>query len=334
MIQRRAFVLSLLASTAARGASAQSRSMSDSVGRVVVVPGKLARVMPAGPPASILLYFVAPELSMGWVPGLQNESKPYVLPASRELPALPRLTSRYQQIDAETIKALRPDLIVDFGNVTQNYVTLADKVKSDTGIPTALIDGKLEKVAASLKLAASMLGKRERGEALANWASKTLAMADESLAKAPADKRPRVYVARGSEGLQTGAKGSALTEAVERAGAINVAESKDRRPFDTTREQIAAWKPDLILAYDRSAYEAMRKAMPTTKVLLAPEYPWSWLGEPPSIQCLLGLHWLTGVFYRNESKAELASATREFHRLFYGVGPTNAQVDALLAHAT
>lgn len=332
-MQRRAFALSLLASTVTVRARAQPRSMSDSVGRVVEVPGKLARVMPAGPPASILLYSVAPELELGWVPGLQNEAKPYLLPNSRELPALPRLTSRNQIVDTEAIKALRPDLIVDFGSVSPNYVTLADKVKDATGIPTALVDGKFEKMPASLKLIGTMLGKRERGAALAEWASKTIAMADEAIAKAPEGKRPRVYVARGSDGLQTGARGSALTETIERAGAINVAEGKDRRPFDATREQIAAWRPNLILAYDKSAYDAMRKAMPTIKVLLAPEYPWSWLGEPPSLQCLMGLRYLMGVFYRNETKGDLAAATRDFYRLFYGVEPNETQLSDLLRNA-
>jgi iron complex transport system substrate-binding protein len=335
MIARREVLLGLLAAAATRGAQAQVRSLADSVGRVVVLPGKLARVMPAGPPASILIYAMVPELMMGWVPGLVNEASPFVLPKVRELPALPRLTGRNQTIDGAGIKALKPDLILDFGSTGASYVALADKVKADTGIPTALIDGKFDKLPASLKLAGDLLGNRSRGEALAAWAAETLANLDAALARVAADRRPRIYVARGAEGLQTGVKGSALTETAERAGAINVAQGNAGRGggFDATREQIADWKPDLILAYDEGAHGAMRKAMPGTRLLLAPQYPWSWLGEPPSIQCLMGLRWLTGVFYRHEPSSELAAATREFHRLFYGVPPDEGQVQGLLARA-
>jgi hypothetical protein len=48
-------------------AGAQTRSFIDSAGRAVVLPDSIERVMAAGPPASVLLYALAPEMMVGWV---------------------------------------------------------------------------------------------------------------------------------------------------------------------------------------------------------------------------------------------------------------------------
>jgi iron complex transport system substrate-binding protein len=52
---------SLLAPRAARAAT-----VTDAAGRAVTIPDKVTRVFPAGPPAAILLYTLAPDLLLGW----------------------------------------------------------------------------------------------------------------------------------------------------------------------------------------------------------------------------------------------------------------------------
>ena len=44
----------------------------------------------------------------------------------------------------------------------------------------------------------------------------------------PDDKRPRVYLARGPDGQETGVVGSINTEIIERAGGRNVAQAPAR----------------------------------------------------------------------------------------------------------
>ena len=319
---------------------AQGRQYVDSVGRPVILSGTVARVMAAGPPASMLIYSLAPDAMVGWVPQPPSDAKAFLLPATRDLPASGRLTGSGETIDAERIRSLKPDLIVDFGSISSNYVALAEKVTTATGLPYALIDGKLDKLGRSLRMLGDMLGRRERADALAVYAEKTLEMIDGVLVKVPADNRPRVFVARGPVGLQSAVKGSGLTEVVERAGAFNVAQAAvGSTPgrggaIDATPTQIAAWKPDVIVALEKPAYEAMRKAMPSTKVLPAPALPWGWLGEPPSVNRLIGQRWLASAFYPSEVKLDLRSEAREFHRLFYGVVPSDAELTALLEGTT
>src|SRR5260370_31493708 len=116
----------------------------DSVGRRIAVPAPVSRVMAAGPPASVLLYALAPEAMVGWVPVPPTEARPFLLPSVRDLAASGRLTGRAGAVDADHIASLSPDLIVDFGSVGQPYRELADKVLGTTRVPYALIDGRID----------------------------------------------------------------------------------------------------------------------------------------------------------------------------------------------
>jgi iron complex transport system substrate-binding protein len=334
----------LAAGVLGRGIPAYAREISDSVGRRVVPPEHPGRIMAAGPPASVLLYALAPELMLGWVPEPSPEAKPYILPMMREKHATPRLTIRGGEPDIAAIKELAPDLIVDFGGITKNYAKLADTVQAATHIPYALLDGSFDKLPASIRLAGNLLGRAQRSYLLAGYAQETLNDLNATLAKVPADKRPKVYIGRG-DGLATGIKGSSLSESIDRAGAVNVAvpvgEAKaERGNLTVTLDQIAAWDPDVVIALDKPAYAAMRKpawkrlrAVSSKRLWLAPTVPWGWLGEPPSINRLIGLHWLQTILYPEHVKLDLPAEVRDFYSLFYGLTPRDELMPSLLEGA-
>jgi len=64
-LDRRTFLGGLSAALVAQ-ADARAASVTDSAGRAVPVPASVRRVFPAGPPAAITLYTIAPELLLGW----------------------------------------------------------------------------------------------------------------------------------------------------------------------------------------------------------------------------------------------------------------------------
>src|ERR1700754_3033197 len=65
---------------------ATAREVVDSAGRKVEVPDKITRVLAAGPPASVLLYVLAPEKMIGWVLKPREAELPYLAPSVRGLP--------------------------------------------------------------------------------------------------------------------------------------------------------------------------------------------------------------------------------------------------------
>ena len=191
---------------------------------------------------------------IGWVRAPRDAEKPYLLPAVRGLPELGRLTGRGDTLNLERLIVEKPDLVIDFGTINDTYRSLADRIQSQTGTPYLLIDGRFENTPTALRLLADILGVKERGEALARGAEEILVQVDRVLASIPADKRPRVYLARGPEGLETGSRGSINTEIIERAGAVNVVEGVREKGGIVTvsPEQLVAWAPDTIITLDRN----------------------------------------------------------------------------------
>jgi iron complex transport system substrate-binding protein len=319
---------------------ASARSVTDSAGRKVEIPETVSRVFAAGPPASTLLYVLAPQDMIGWVRAPRDAEKPYLLPAVRGLPELGRLTGRGDTLNLERLIAEKTDLIIDFGTINDTYRSLADRVQSQTGIPYLLIDGRFENTPAALRLLADILGVKYRGEVLARAAEETFADADRVLASISADKRPRVYLARGPEGLETGSRGSINTEIIERAGAVNVVEGLREKGGIVTvsPEQLIAWAPDTIITLDRGfrqnvAQKPEWKPVPAVtagRVFLAPNLPYGFIDAPPSLNRLIGLTWLLHTLYPDKVSGNLREQVRSFYKLFYQVDLNDAALDRLL----
>jgi len=341
MTLKRRHALALLGGALlARPALAQTREFVDSAGRKIVLPQQVSRVFVAGPPASVLAYVLARETMVGWIRQPSPAEKEFLTAPARDLPETGRLTGRGDTVSLERLVAAKPDLVLDFGSTADTYVSLADRVQSQTGIPYALIDGRFAATSPSLKLAAEILGRQARGTELAAYADGTFALVDEVIARVPVGKRPRVYLARGSEGLETGARGSINTEIIERVGATNVVEGIGGRGNIATAslEQIIAWQPEIIVTMDRAFFESAKRkpgwdqvrAVKEGKVFLAPSLPWGWIDAPPSLNRLIGLRWLLHTLYPADARLDLRADTRGFYDLFYGVVPSDAQLDRLL----
>jgi len=320
--------------------TAEARMVTDSAGRTVEVPDRIERVFAAGPPASILLYVVAPETLLGWPRALRPEERPYIAAPYRDLPETGRLTGRGGEANLEVVLRSKPDLILDFGSVRDTYISLADRVQAQTGIPYILIGGRFEETAAAIRLLASVLGVEERGAALAAYTEETFARIDAVLAEVPEAERPRVYLARGPDGLETGLKGSINSEIIERAGGRNVADPGDGRRglVQASIEQVIVANPDTIITWDRNFYRDVWtnplwqdiEAVQHRRIHLSPTAPFGWIDRPPSLNRLMGLRWLTGQFYPDRTGFDLRAETRRFYKLFYQVDLSEPDLERLI----
>jgi iron complex transport system substrate-binding protein len=337
-------VLLLMAVLVGLAAPAAAREVTDSAGRKVVLPDRIERVFAASPPAAVLVYVLAPEKLLGWPRALTPAERAYVVPAVRDLPKLGRLTGRGDTADLEVVLKARPDVIVDFGTTDGTYVSLADRVQAQTGIPYLLIDGRLASTAPALRLAGEALGVEKRAAALASYAETILAEVDAVLAALPSDQHPRVYLARGADGLETGLRGSISTEIVERAGGVNVAEAGgDRQGIARVQlEQVLLWDPEIIVTGDEGFFRAVQedpawagvRAVREHRVHLSPVLPFGWIDRPPSLNRVIGLKWLTSVFYPHRVRHDMRSESRQFYDFFYGVELDGPALDRLLGPST
>jgi iron complex transport system substrate-binding protein len=347
MIRAALFSACLLALAVPPFGAGHAASVTDSAGRTVAVPEAISRVFASGPPASILLYVLAPDRLTGWPRAPHAYERPFLAQAYRDLPETGRLTGRGDTANLEVVLRDKPDLIFDFGSIRDTYISLANRTQQQTGIPYLLIDGRFENTPAALRLMGGVLGVQERAEQLARYVEALFAELDEALAKIPEDGRPRVYLARGPDGLETGLKGSINTEIIERAGGRNVA---DPGPDSTLRrgitqvsiEQVIVANPDTILTWDRNFYDqvwtnplwANIDAVRRKRIYLAPTAPFGWIDRPPSINRIIGLKWLAGLFYPDRFDFDLRGETRKFYKLFYHVDLSDAELDRLIEWAS
>jgi len=340
--RRRALSLATLAglcAPAAALAQAAPRQIEDSAGRRVAVPAPVQRVFPAGPPAAIWLYTLAPEALLGWPRANRPEEIAFLLPGVGDRPEVGRLTGRGNTANLETVLALRPDLIVDTGSVRQTFVELADRVQQQTGIPYALIDGALEAVPAGYRLLGELMGRPERAEALARYAEDTLRQVRERVAGVPRERHPRVYYARGPHGLETGLDGSINVEMFEAMGIQLVS---TRMPGGLARvsvEQVLNWDPEVIITIDQTFAQSAAQsplwrnvsAVKNGRVHLSPKLPFGWVDFPPSVNRLPGLWWIGAKVFPERFRENLGEVARDFYRRFYQVELSAAQVQRVLA---
>lgn len=323
--------------------AAQTR-FSDDGGRTVTLPARVARVLPAGPPASVDLLMVAPEMLVGLTRGLTPAEAAFLPESEASLPELGRLTGRGNTINLETVVKAKPDLVIDLGYVSPPFVSLADRVQAQTGIPYVLIAGGLADTPATLRKLGAVLGKPARAETLARYAEETLALIKDRVAAVPPARRPSVYIALGPHGLETGIPSSINAEVLELTGVRNVATPSPgaRGPAEVTMEQLLAWQPDFIIAIDPTFYRAVwydadwqrLAAVRAKHVYLAPALPFGWADEPPAANRLIGLRWLVQLFYPSAFPEDIRAEARRFYALFYQQEPSEAQLDQLLAGTT
>jgi iron complex transport system substrate-binding protein len=289
----------------------------------------------------VTLYMAAPEKMLGWTRSPSPDARAFLPSRYAELPELGRLTGRGNTVNLENVVRLMPDLVLDVGDTSATYVSLADRVEEQTRVPAVLIGGRLADTADTLSKVGYVLGVSERAETLARYAESMLADVQKQAAKIPLASRPSIYIARGPRGLETAVAGSIGSEVADLVGARNVAGkgTAPRTIVDVSPEQILAWQPDVILAVDRRFYAAIRsdpvwrevKAVQTGNIHSVPDLPFSWLDNPPAANRLIGLLWLGKLLYPAVFPQDIRAEARRFYALFYQQEPSDAQLDSLFA---
>ena len=317
---------------------ARAASVTDDAGRTVAVPERVERVFPAGPPAAIMLYTVAPDLLLGWPRANRPEEREFLLPDVGSRPEVGRITGRGNTANLEVVLALKPDLILDAGSVNATYVSLADRVQQQTGIPYALLDGRFEGIPQAYRTLGALVGRPRESEDLARIAADTIATITQRAAAVAPERRPRVYYARGPRGLETGLGGSINVETIELL-ARNVAGATRGGLATVSIEQVLLWNPEVIITIDQDFAANVRgdaawapvAAVRAGRVHHSPKLPFGWVDFPPCVNRLIGLWWLAKILYPDLFPEDLRALTRDFYARFYHVTVSDAQLDRVLA---
>lgn len=314
----------------------------DDAERRVSVPAPILRVLPANQAAAVLVYVLAPDKLLGWNRPVASAERRFLPARYARLPILGRLFGTDPIMTANAVARWRPDLLVYYGTVSPPNIAFAEAIQRRTGVPTILLNGAIGRSYEALYRFGALLGVAERAGRLGLYAEHAIDAIRGTLLIQPPATRPLVYYGLGFDGLATGLDRAVIMADIDQAGAINVAGSLG--PGEWTRvtpADIRFWNPDFIIVQRRSFYAALLHqrrwrglaAVRDKKVFLEPTAPFGWIGDPPSVNRLIGLYWLSSLFYKGMAQQDLSALVAEFYQTFYNIKLSNRQLAALLRTA-
>ncbi len=322
--------------------SGRAAGFVDSAERYVVLPDRVGRVMTANPAADVLVFVLAPEKLLGWSAPLSRGQRTYIPAKFAQLPIVGGAVRPNPAETVQVVARMRPDLIIEAGPVTPEAAARAEQVQQQTGVPYILLDNDIQTTPQTLRIIGALLGAAERGDDLAKYADNAIDSLRGRLLIAPADERPIVYYGCGPDGLVTGLGRAQAMGDIDQAGVINVAARLGRGELTrVTRDQVIDWNPAIIIAQRRSFYDSLLRstawrgliAVASKRVYLAPADPFGWIDDPPGVNRIIGLYWLTALFYPDQYQEDLRAIAREFYDKFYRIKLTDRQLEALVRSA-
>ena len=238
-----------------------ARDFVDDAGRKVSLPDKVERVYAAGPPASVLVFALAPDTLDRLDARLPRPTKRQWIPEKyAQLPELGRLTGRGNTANVEVVLQAKPDLIVDVGSTNATFASLADRVQQQTGIPYILLDGRLETTAQQIEKLAVALGVEARGKELSGYARSVYRRPASEDRDGARRQAPRGVLRARSAGTHHRAQG--LDQRRDDRVPRREERRRRRRPGGLTNvglEQVVLWDPPVIVTNDPNFYREVWK---------------------------------------------------------------------------
>jgi iron complex transport system substrate-binding protein len=314
---------------------------TDSAGRTVEVPAKITRIVASGSLAQMFLTAVAPDMLCA-ISGNWTAQQAEFIPAYiQKLPVVGQFYGT-ANLNPEEIARIAPDIVIDIGESKASIAADMDAISESIAIPVVHIAATLETSPQAFRTLGRLLGRAEKGEAVAAFCDKILAGEKSIMAKVGKNKKSALYCL-GKSGLNVLAASSFHAEILD-AMTDNKAVVKNPASRgtgnETDLEQILLWNPDIILFEGGTVYKTVAsdrtwsqlKAVKNRTYYEVPFGPYSWMGSPPSINRYLGILWLGKTLYPQYAAYDLYTEVAEYYRLFYGYELSRERFDKLVGN--
>lgn len=329
----------------AKVSEAKTRTITDSCGRQVTIPAKIKKIAPSGALAQIMLYTLCPDKLAGLSSNFSDIAKKYIDKKYWSLPKFGQFYGKNVSLNMEALLAAAPDVIIDIGEYKDTEKSDMDGLQKQLGIPVIFVEATLKTIDKAYTSLGNIVGEEKQASVLAAYCKKTLNdIAEKSASISAADKKT-VYYALGDTGLNTNAAGSIHADVIEAIGAVNVAKVQlvsTGGGSKVSMEQVISWNPDIIITAPNGIYDKLGKdtlwtglkAVKDGNYYEIPNGPYNWMGEPPSINRVIGLKWLGNLLYPKVYNYDMVKETQEFYSKFYHVKLSNEQAKELLKNST
>ena len=208
-------------------------SVTDQVGRTLVVPENPTRVIALAPSITEIIY------DLGQEKRLVGVTQYSTYPSEAEL--LPRVGS-YVRLDIEKIVALKPDLCLATKDGNPKHIV--DKIVS-LGIPVYVINPQnLQQIMDTITRLGSLLHAEQTAAALVSDMEKRIGQVQARVKNMP--DRPRVFFQIDAEPLFSAGTDTFIHELIELAGGINTTAGEVSYPRYSW-EDIIVLQPEIVL---------------------------------------------------------------------------------------
>lgn len=326
------------------------RTLVDDTGRNVTVPTPqtLHSVYFTSALAQVFLFTIAPDLLGGTALSFDEDQLAFLPADTGDLDYLGALTNG-GSIDIDALHQKDVQIIFSISGTDLTDVNIADalSLERQSGIPVFLIDGSFDCIGDTYRLLGEVLGRTERGNELATYCDDIYRKVVKAVADVPDSDLVRYYFAEGPEGLQTEPDSSQHSLAFQVARGANVAADLTLPPnhqnmVDVDIEQIQAWDPDVIIAWDwdtrGGADQLIRassewngiSAVQNDRVYSMPHVPFPFCDRPPGVNRFLGIQWLANLFYPDYYDIDMVEVVRDFYATCYWRDISQAQAERIL----
>ena len=327
----RSFCLALMLVTACDARAAEIVDMS---GRKVLVPDDIKSVY-AMTHAMPLVIAIAPEklAGIGSPRAMSAQALKFLPPDLAKLSNL----GGGPEVNLEKLRDMKLDIALGWTSSGEGYP--ARQIER-IGLPVVNIDvDRLDQYPATFRFLGRLFHREARGEGLARALERE--MAEVEAAVAGVKEKPRVYYAESPDGLTTQCDASDRVEVISRAGGVDAVHCEGALAgnYPLGLERLLNLDPDVIVTRFANTADAIRKdprwarlkAVRTGEVFAAPGEPFNWFDRPPSYMRALGARWLASKLHPEAKLGDLREDARAFYALFFGVTPSDADLDRLLA---
>lgn len=323
--------------------STPTNSFIDSCEREVEIPAKIEKIAPTGSSSQMILFPLCSDLFCG-ISSVPNENEKKFLPEDFcSLPVFGQFYGSKASLNMETLLSESPDLIIDTGDQKSTQKEDMDMIGEQTGIPTVFVKATLSDYPTAYRTLGRILGRTEKAEKIASYIEEKLKFAENLKSKIKDDEKVKVMLSTGADGLKINAKGSVQAELLDLLGIENavVTDKISNKNGGTIldMEQIFNINPDVIIFDDAGAYDMVKNddrwsklsAVQNGKYYEVPSVPYSFISNPPSVNRIIGIMWLSKLLYPQYCDFTLEDEMKEYYSLFWGYELTDKEAKEMLS---
>lgn len=320
---------------------AGTRTFTDSLGRQVELPTNIERICPSGHTAQQVLLTMAPDKMVGLSRELNEDQLAIFGEKFKDYPVFGAVLGAKDDFNREAVAAADPQVIIDTGEAKKGTMESLDALQEQIGIPVVFVEAYLQDYGAAYRTLGELLGMEQRGEELSSYCSRVYDEVKTAMESIPESEKVRTAYLLGQNGLNAVAKTSVQAQVIDMV-ADNVVVVNDvsgkGNGNEVSLEQIAMWNPDLIIFQKDSIYGTVGSdpawrgiaAIDNGAYYEVPNDPWCWMNNPPTVNQLMGLQWLSRLLYPDAFDDSIEDATKAYYKTLYECDLNDEELSELL----